>query len=110
MNRDGEYLLEFCRLAWSEGKDMRDTYNLKQAIENTSLSWSEARNFLDKDDWKVLIEKHREELIQSGLWGVPSFRLLDNNGNELFSSWGRDRLWLLSHEIKKHAKTRLAEG
>ena len=106
MNRDGEYLLEFCRLAWSEGKDMRDTNNLKQAIENTSLSWSEAINFLDKDDWKVLIEKHREELIQSGLWGVPSFRLLDNNGNELFSSWGRDRLWLLTHEIKKHAKIR----
>ena len=45
------------------------------------------------------IEDNRRQLIKSGLWGVPSFRLLDASQNEVFSSWGRDRIWLLTHEI-----------
>jgi len=104
MQRDAEYLFEFSKLAWSEGKDMRETNNLKAAIENASLDWNEACDYLDSDEWKPFVEKNRKQLVQSDLWGVPSFRITDQKDNELFKSWGRDRLWLLTHEIKNLAK------
>tara|TARA_B100001057_G_scaffold346351_1_gene347617 strand:+ start:22334 stop:23638 length:1305 start_codon:yes stop_codon:yes gene_type:complete len=104
MQRDAEYLFEFSKLAWSEGKDMKETNNLKTAIENASLDWNEACDYLDSDEWKPFVEENRKQLIQSDLWGVPSFRIIDQKDNELFKSWGRDRLWLLTHEIKNLAK------
>ena len=36
-----------------------------------------------------------------GLWGVPSYRLLDAEGRTLLSVWGQDRLWLVAAEIKR---------
>lgn len=104
MQRDAEYLYEFSKLAWSEGKDMKETSNLKIAIENASLDWNEACDYLDSDEWKPFVEENRKQLIQSNLWGVPSFRIVDQKDNELFKSWGRDRLWLLTHEIRDLAK------
>ena len=104
MQRDAEYLFEFSKLAWSEGKDMKETNNLKTAIENASLDWNEACDYLDSDEWKPFVEENRKQLVQSDLWGVPSFRITDQKDNELFKSWGRDRLWLLTHEIKNLAK------
>ena len=104
MQRDAEYLYEFSKLAWSEGKDMKETSNLKIAIENASLDWNEACDYLDSDEWKPFVEENRKRLIQSNLWGVPSFRIVDQKDNELFKGWGRDRLWLLTHEIRDLAK------
>ena len=104
MQRDAEYLYEYSKLAWSEGKDMKETNNLKTAIENASLDWNEACDYLDSDEWKPFVEENRKQLIKSDLWGVPSFRITDQKDKELFKSWGRDRLWLLTHEIKNLAK------
>ncbi|MBT7276944.1 MAG: 2-hydroxychromene-2-carboxylate isomerase, partial [Woeseiaceae bacterium] len=64
-----------------------------------SLDWHQAKLHLDNPDWQESIEDNRRILIKSGLWGVPSFRLLDASQNEVFSSWGRDRIWLLTREI-----------
>ena len=104
MQRDAEYLFEFSKLAWSKGRDMKETNNLKTAIENASLDWNEACDYLDSDEWKPFVEENRKQLVQSDLWGVPSFRITDQKDKELFKSWGRDRLWLLTHEIKNLAK------
>lgn len=101
-NKLGEYLLAFCHLAWSEGKDMSLDENLKLAIEACSLDWNEAKHHLDNSEWQQPIEENRLQLIKSGLWGVPSFRLIDHKNNELFSSWGRDRIWLLTHKINNY--------
>ena len=104
MQRDAEYLFEFSKLAWSKGRDMKETNNLKTAIENASLDWNEACDYLDSEEWKPSEEENRKQLVQSDLWGVPSFRITDQKNKELFKSWGRDRLWLLTHEIKNLAK------
>ena len=101
-NKSGEYLLAFCRLAWSEGKDMSLEKNLRCAIEISSLDWNEAKHHLDSSEWQQPIEENRQQLIKSGLWGVPSFRLIDHKNKEIFSSWGRDRIWLLTHEINNY--------
>ena len=83
---------------------MKETNNLKTAIENASLDWNKACDYLDSDEWKPFVEENRKQLIKSDLWGVPSFRITDQKDKELFTSWGRDRLWLLTHEINNLAK------
>lgn len=35
------------------------------------------------------------------LWGVPSFRVLNQQGEETLSVWGQDRLWLVAQDIKR---------
>ena len=77
MQRDAEYLFEFSKLAWSKGSDMRETNNLKTAIENATLDWNEACDYLDSEEWKPSEEENRKQLVQSNLWGVPSFRITD---------------------------------
>ena len=65
------------------------------------LDWAAASEVIDNTDWEGSIEENRLQMMASGLWGVPSYRLLDDKGREVFSCWGRDRIWLLVHEIQK---------
>lgn len=96
-----EYLHAFCVLAWSEGEDMARDEGLQKAITRAGLDWKKARQHLDNEDWKDQIEKNQSQIFESGLWGVPSFRLLGPRGKVYFDTWGRDRIWLLKHYIQK---------
>jgi 2-hydroxychromene-2-carboxylate isomerase len=40
-------------------------------------------------------------MYNAGLWGVPSFRLLDRQGETQLALWGQDRLWLVAREIER---------
>jgi 2-hydroxychromene-2-carboxylate isomerase len=59
------------------------------------------QDVLDTEDWRDEIEANRLAMTGAGLWGVPSYRLLNEDGEEIFSCWGRDRIWLLACEIQK---------
>jgi 2-hydroxychromene-2-carboxylate isomerase len=99
--KGGQLLNAFTDLAWAEGVDAGSDAGLKTACERAGLDWDEAAEIVDNDDWEVWAEENRQDMMKSDLWGVPSFRLLDENGDELYSAWGRDRIWLLAHEIQK---------
>ncbi len=99
--KGGEFLHAFCQLAWSEGVDVGADKGLRKAVERAGLDWDEAAKIVDNNDWEAEIEENRVQMMASGLWGVPSYRLLDAQGKELFSCWGRDRIWLLACEIQK---------
>lgn len=99
--KGGQLLNAFTDLAWAEGVDAGSDAGLKTACERVGLSWDEASEIVDNNDWEVWAEENRQQMMQSDLWGVPSFRLLNESGKELFSCWGRDRIWLLTHEIQK---------
>lgn len=103
--RGGAFLYAFCKMAWSQGIDMGEDKNLRRAIEHAGLDWDEAKKHLDSTDWEAEIEDNRQTMMASGLWGVPSFRLLDDKGREIFSAWGRDRIWLLACEIQTALKS-----
>lgn len=47
-------------------------------------------------------------MYHNGLWGVPSYRLLDESGNEILALWGQDRLWLFAREIQRQLQRRHA--
>ena len=40
-------------------------------------------------------------LLEEGLWGVPSFRLLGEGSEPHFSTWGQDRIWRVELEIRR---------
>ena len=101
VGKGGELLLAFCKMAWSEGIDVGSDQGIKMVVERAGLDWAAASEVIDNTDWEGPIEENRLQMIASGLWGVPSYRLLDDKGREVFSCWGRDRIWLLAHEIQK---------
>jgi 2-hydroxychromene-2-carboxylate isomerase len=46
-----------------------------------------------------MLEENRSAMYQAGLWGVPSFRLIDPKGQAFLAVWGQDRLWLLAQKL-----------
>ena len=74
---------------------------LRGVVEAAGLDWGAARSHLDDAGWQSMLEDNRRAMYALGLWGVPSFRLLDAQGDEQLALWGQDRLWLLSREIQR---------
>jgi 2-hydroxychromene-2-carboxylate isomerase len=66
------------------------------------LSWQDAQQVIDNTDWHAELEANRLAMYEFDSWGVPSFRLLDENGKTLLGTWGQDRLWLVAKVIEQH--------
>jgi 2-hydroxychromene-2-carboxylate isomerase len=77
---------------------------LQQVVEQAGLDWQVAKEQLADRRWEAMVEQNRLAMYDAGLWGVPSFRLLDKNGNQVLALWGQDRLWLFSREIQRLLK------
>jgi 2-hydroxychromene-2-carboxylate isomerase len=60
-----------------------------------------AKTLLGQSGWQEILESNRLAMYQTGLWGVPSFRLLDKQGASALALWGQDRLWLVAREIER---------
>ena len=98
--KGGALLRAFTELSWAEGVDTGTDDGMRKTCERAGLDWEQAAKIIDNEDWHDWAETNRLQMMQSDLWGVPSYRLLDEDGAELYACWGRDRLWLLAHEIQ----------
>lgn len=98
--KGGALLKAFTDLAWAEGADTGSDEGMRKVCARAGLDWDTAANIVDNKDWEVWAEENRLQMMASDLWGVPSYRLLDEDGTELYAGWGRDRIWLLAHEIQ----------
>ena len=96
----------FLRMAWYEGVNTNTIKGLRRVVEAAGLDWSEAKQHLQDADWESVVEDNRLAMYDRGIWGVPSYRLLDGDGDCLLSIWGQDRLWLVSRAIQE----KLGEG
>jgi 2-hydroxychromene-2-carboxylate isomerase len=96
-----ELLRSFAQAAFAEGIDTGDDEGLRTVVERAGLDWREACLHLDGDRWRDEIEANRRELLELGLWGVPSFRLLGADAEPDFCTWGQDRIWLVEQEIRR---------
>jgi 2-hydroxychromene-2-carboxylate isomerase len=110
--RAAELLHAFTRAAFSEGVDTGTDAGLRHVVERAGLCWEEARPHLDASDkWREELEENRRALFDSGLWGVPSFRILGDDAEPLFCTWGQDRLWLVEQELRRRLRpARLRAG
>ena len=65
---------------------------------------SQVLKFLRQENQRLL-EENRLAMYDAGLWGVPSFRLLNARGEPVLALWGQDRLWLFAREIQRQLAT-----
>lgn len=93
--RDYEFVQAFLTNVWSEGVDAGSTRGMRKIVERAGLDWSEAKDIIGNDDWRAQAEANRAEMIDRGVWGVPSFRVGD------IITWGQDRLWVIEQALQE---------
>ena len=96
-----ELLSSFLRAAFFEGVNTNRDSGMRTVVEAAGLSWEKAKPLIGNTDWEAEIEDNRLAMYGFGSWGVPSFRLLDADGQEVLALWGQDRLWLFAREIQR---------
>ena len=104
--RGNELLSAFLSCAFAQGVNTNTSRGLRKVVEQAGLDWNEAKPLIGSSGWESILEDNRLSMYESGLWGVPSFRLLDENGNAILALWGQDRLWLFAREIQRQLAKR----
>jgi 2-hydroxychromene-2-carboxylate isomerase len=99
--KGSELISSFLRHAFSEGVNTNKIGGLRLVVEQAGLDWEVAQTHLGSSAWEAELEQNRLAMYDAGLWGVPSFRLLDEHGKQLLALWGQDRLWLFAKEIQR---------
>ena len=99
--KGGELISSFLSAAFARGINTNKDSGLKTVVEDAGLDWGQASSIVGQPGWEELLEDNRQAMYGAGLWGVPSFRLLDANGEQLLALWGQDRLWLFAREIQR---------
>ncbi len=97
-----EYIYRLMIASFRKGEDIGKKRYLRKLIEDLQLEWNEAEKHLDSDGWKEILEKNRLIMYEGRSWGVPTFKLVDGENN--FTTWGQDRIWLVEEEIIKRLK------
>ena len=99
--KGNELLSSFFNCAFVTGVNTNNDKGLKAVVEKAGLDWEQARRIVGQPGWESVLEANRLAMYEAGLWGVPSFRLLDDKGEQLLALWGQDRLWLFAREIQR---------
>ena len=97
--KEVELLSSFLRHAFVLGVNTNTEGGLRKVVEAAGLDWIAAQAHRQDTAWEALLEENRLAMYRSGLWGVPSFRLLDSTGQAVLAVWGEDRLWLLAKKL-----------
>jgi 2-hydroxychromene-2-carboxylate isomerase len=90
----------FLRHAFVLGVNTNNDRGLRKVVEAAGLDWSAAQAHRYDTSWETVLEENRQSMYDAGLWGVPSFRLLDPAGETMLATWGQDRLWLVAHTLQ----------
>ena len=104
-----ELFSSFLNAAFAQGINTNSDKGLQHVVEAAGLNWEEAKTHLGETGWEEMVEENRLAMYDAGLWGVPSFRLLDENGEQVLALWGQDRLWLFAREIQRQLARRQAD-
>ena len=84
-----------------EAVNTNNDQGMRKVVEAAGLDWGQAKQVIGNSDWQADLESNRLAMYDAGLWGVPSYRLLDENGRELLALWGQDRLWIMAAKIQE---------
>ena len=95
-----ELCSSFLRHAFALGVNTNNDRGLRKVVEAAGLDWGAAQAHREDTAWEALLEDNRQTMYAAGLWGVPSFRLLNPAGEALLATWAQDRLWLVAHTLR----------
>jgi 2-hydroxychromene-2-carboxylate isomerase len=101
-----EFFSAFLQCAWVDAINTNTDKGMQVAVQRAGLDWQQAKQLIGNTGWEEELETNRKAMYEMGLWGVPSYRLLDENGQSLLQLWGQDRLWLVSRKIQEHLQAR----
>jgi 2-hydroxychromene-2-carboxylate isomerase len=96
-----EFFSSFLKSAWIDAINVNSDRGMQKVVERAALDWSAAKQVIGNSDWQERLEANRLSMYEIGLWGVPSFRLLDQHGKQLLALWGQDRLWIMAAKIQQ---------
>lgn len=99
--RGNEWLSAFLSSVFADRVNTNNDRGMRRVVEKAGLNWLEAQKVFGTPGWGNMVESNRLALYEAGIWGTPSFRLIDKDGEALLALWGQDRLWVLAREIQR---------
>ncbi len=100
----GNIILEqFLKAAFYDGINTNTQNGIRTIVERSGFAWSDTKYCFTDDSWQQALENNRTAMYEFGNWGVPAYRLLDDDGNELCHAWGQDRLWYVAQKITEQS-------
>ena len=96
-----EYIEALLQASFQDGINIGDEVFLENLVTDLELDWSIIKKDLNTRRWKKILNDNVEDMYAGNCWGVPSFKITDQDGGNPFYVWGQDRMWLLKEEIFK---------
>ena len=96
-----EYIYELLNASFQDGVNIGSNDYLETLINKLGLDWSIIKNDLNTKQWKHDLDLNLKDMYSGNCWGVPSFKVTDEDGSNPFYAWGQDRIWLIKEEIAK---------
>lgn len=94
LGKGPDFVESFLSGAFAEAIDATTDAGLLALAIRAGLGEADVRAALADESWRDIAEANRLELLDDGLWGVPSFRV--GNGP---AHWGQDRLWAVEQDL-----------
>ncbi len=99
-----EYISAYLKCAFADKVDITSDKGLAEVCRRAGLDWEGAKAFKDKPGYMDELEANVADMLNFGLWGVPSYRVLGGADDQPWSTWGQDRLWRVGQEVLRRAK------
>ncbi|MDB9764104.1 DsbA family protein [Gammaproteobacteria bacterium] len=96
-----EYIYELLNASFQDGVNIGSNDYLETLINKLGLDWGVIKNDLNTKQWKHDLDLNLKDMYSGNCWGVPSFKVTDEDGSNPFYAWGQDRIWLIKEEIAK---------
>ena len=96
-----EYIEALLKASFQDGINIGDEVFLEKLIGDLGLDWQIVKKDLNTKHWKKILNDNVEDMYAGNCWGVPSFKITDQDGGNPFYVWGQDRMWLIKEEIFK---------
>ena len=96
-----EYIYELLNASFQEGVNIGNNDYLETLINKLGLDWNIIKSDLNTKQWKHDLDLNLKDMYSGNCWGVPSFKVTDEDGSNPFYAWGQDRIWLIKEEIAK---------
>ena len=96
-----EYIYELLNASFQEGVNIGNNVYLEAVVTKLGLDWNIIKSDLNTKQWKHDLDVNLKDMYAGNCWGVPSFKVTDEDGSNPFYAWGQDRIWLIKEEIAK---------
>ena len=103
LNRGMEFVSAYLDAAWAEGIDISGDEGLRQVAHRAGIDWLQLQAAAAGTDWETMLSGNLADMLDAGLWGVPSFRVTGGSIDAPFACWGQDRIWRVEDEIARRA-------